>query len=184
MKRLLPGLLVLLCAPVFSFAQLLTWTPAFPKDNDNITIVLDATKGNQGLNNYSNPNNIYVHIGVTTNLSNNGGQQWLYVNGSTGASWGSATPALKATSLGNNKYQYTITNIRSFFGVPAGETIQKIGILFRDANANPDLVKKAANADGSDMFIPIYTNDVAIRFSAPPFQPIFVPAPDPLTKTG
>lgn len=183
MKRLLPGLLVLLCAPVFSFAQLLTWTPAFPKDNDNITIVLDATKGNQGLNNYSNPNNIYVHIGVTTNLSNNGGQQWLYVNGSTGASWGSATPALKATSLGNNKYQYTITNIRSFFGVPAGETIQKIGILFRDANANPDLVKKAANADGSDMFIPIYTNDVAIRFSAPPFQPIFVPAPEPLTKT-
>ncbi|OJV98027.1 MAG: hypothetical protein BGO52_10445 [Sphingobacteriales bacterium 44-61] len=175
--------MVLLCAPVFSFAQLLTWTPAFPKDNDNITIVLDATKGNQGLNNYSNPNNIYVHIGVTTNLSNNGGQQWLYVNGSTGASWGSATPALKATSLGNNKYQYTITNIRSFFGVPAGETIQKIGILFRDANANPDLVKKAANADGSDMFIPIYTNDVAIRFSAPPFQPIFVPAPEPLTKT-
>jgi len=182
MKRLLPGLLVLLCVPVFSFAQLLTWTPAFPKDNDNITIVLDATKGNQGLNNYSNPDNIYVHIGVTTNLSNNGGQQWLYVNGSTGASWGSATPALKATSLGNNKYQYTINNIRSFFGVPAGETIQKIGILFRDANANPDLVKKAANADGSDMFIPIYTNDVAVRFSDPPFQPTFVPAPEPLTK--
>lgn len=182
MKRLLPVLLGLLCIPVFSSAQLLTWTPAFPKDNDNITIVLDATKGNQGLNNYSNPDNIYVHIGVTTNLSNNGGQQWLYVNGSTGATWGSATPALKATSLGNNKYQYTVNNIRSFLGVPAGETIQKIGILFRDANTNPDLVKKAANADGSDMYIPIYTNDVAVRFAVPPFQPTFVPAPEPLTK--
>lgn len=182
MKRLLPVLLGLLCIPVFSSAQLLTWTPAFPKDNDNITIVLDATKGNQGLNNYSNPDNIYVHIGVTTNLSNNGGQQWLHVNGSTGATWGSATPALKATSLGNNKYQYTVNNIRSFLGVPAGETIQKIGILFRDANANPDLVKKAANTDGSDMYIPIYTNDVAVRFAVPPFQPTFVPTPEPLTK--
>lgn len=183
MKRLLPVLLGLLCIPVFSSAQLLTWTPAFPKDNDNITIVLDATKGNQGLNNYSNPDNIYVHIGVTTNLSNNGGQQWLYTNGNTGATWGSATPALKATSLGNNKYQYTINGIRSFLGVPAGETIKKIAILFRDANANPDLVKKAANTDGSDMYIPIYTNDVAVRFEVPPFQPTFVPIQEPFTKS-
>ncbi len=165
------------------FGQLLTWTPDFPKDNDNITITLDATKGNQGLNNYSDPNNIYVHIGVTTNLSNNGGRQWLYVNGSTGGTYGSATPALKATSLGNNKYQYTITNIRSFFGVPAGETINKIGILFRDANANPDLVKKAANTDNSDMFIPLSDNNIAVKFTSPFYQPLFVPAPEPITKT-
>jgi 1,4-alpha-glucan branching enzyme len=175
----------LLCAALYSFVsngQLLTWTPAFPKDTDNITIVLDASKGNQGLYNYSDPNNIYVHIGVTTNLSNNGGQQWLYVNGSTGGSWGSATPALHATSLGNNKYQYTITNIRSFFGVPAGETIRKIAILFRDANANPSLVKKAANADGSDMYIPIYSTSLAVRFTVPPFEPKFVPVAEPISK--
>ena len=184
MKRLLPGLLIgLLCVPVCSFAQLLTWTPLFPKDNDNITITLDATKGNQGLNNYANPNNVYVHIGVTTNLSGSNGQQWLYVNGTAGGAWGSATPALKATSLGNNKYQYTITNIRAFFGVPAGETIKTIGVLFRDANADAGQVKKAANTDGSDMFIPVYTTDAAVRFSVPPFQPTFVPAPETITKT-
>ena len=38
---------------LFSHAQLLTWTPAFPKDNDNITITVDATKGNQGLIGFS-----------------------------------------------------------------------------------------------------------------------------------
>src|SRR6218665_240743 len=151
MKRLLFGLFGLLCVPVLSSAQLLTWTPLFPKDNDNIIITLDAGKGNQGLNNYSNPENVYVHIGVTTNLSNNNGQQWLYVNGTVGGAWGSATPGLKATSLGNNKCQFTVNNIRAFFGVPAGETIQKIGILFRDANADAGQVKKAANTDGSDM---------------------------------
>jgi len=182
MKRLLFGLFGLLCVPVLSSAQLLTWTPLFPKDNDNIIITLDAGKGNQGLNNYSNPENVYVHIGVTTNLSNNNGQQWLYVNGTVGGAWGSATPGLKATSLGNNKYQFTVNNIRAFFGVPAGETIQKIGILFRDANADAGQVKKAANTDGSDMYIPVYTSNAAVRFDVPPFQPTFVPTPESITK--
>jgi 1,4-alpha-glucan branching enzyme len=182
MKRLLFAVLVVSFG-LNAQSQLLTWTPDFPKDNDNITITLDATKGNQGLNNYPNPNNIYVHVGVTTNNSGNGGQQWLYVNGSTGGSWGSATPALKATSLGNNKYSFTINNIRSFFGVPAGETIKKIGILFRDANADPGQVKKAANTDNSDMYIPVYDDGLAIRITTPFFQPKFIPEPEPITKS-
>jgi glycosidase len=174
-------LAVVLLTTACVHAQLLTWTPEFPQDNSTLVITVDASKGNQGLFNYANPNNVYVHTGVTTNLSNNGGQQWLYVNGSTGGSWGSTTPALKAVSLGNNKYQYTITNIRSFFGVPAGETIRKVGILFRDANADPGQVKKQSNSDGSDMFIPVYNAlDTAIRFKQPFFEPRFVPWLEPI----
>ena len=108
MKKIFTVFLAALCFSGVASAQLLTWAPEFPKDNDNIIITLDAAKGNQGLFNYSDPNNIYVHIGVTTNLSNNGGQQWLYVNGSTGGVYGGTTSALKATSLGNNKYQYLL----------------------------------------------------------------------------
>ena len=182
MKRLILTIGCLVSFLPFLHAQLLTWAFDFPKDNDNITITLDASKGNQGLFNYSDPNNVYVHIGVTTNLSNNGGQQWLYVNGSTGGAWGGTTSALKATSLGNNKYKYTINNIRSFFGVPAGETIKKIGILFRDANANTNLVKKAANTDNSDMYIPVYDNTLAVRFIIPPFEPRFVPVPETISR--
>ncbi|MBC7947453.1 MAG: T9SS type A sorting domain-containing protein [Chitinophagaceae bacterium] len=182
MKRLLLATGYLLLISLHVHSQLLTWTPAFPKDNDNITITLDASKGNQGLFNYANPNNVYVHVGVTTNLSGNNGQQWLYVNGATGGSWGSATPALKATSLGSNLYQFTINNIRNFFNVPAGETIRKVGILFRDANADAAQVKKAANTDGSDMYIPIYDNSVNVRFTVPPFQPTFIPIPEPISK--
>lgn len=182
MNRLFLTLSGLLAIAFSASAQLLTWTPEFPKDNDNITIVLDASKGNQGLFNYSNPDNIYVHIAVTTNLSNNGGQQWLYVNGTTGGSYGGTTAALKATSLGGNKYQYVINNIRSFFAVPAGETIKSIAILFRDANANTALVKKAANTDGSDMYIPVYDNTIATRFTTPFFQPTFTRIPEPVTK--
>ena len=47
MKRLLLLVAATLCS-LFSFAQLLTWTPAFPKETDPITITVDATKGNQG----------------------------------------------------------------------------------------------------------------------------------------
>ena len=67
-KRLL---LVLLSFLLFHtlYSQLLTWTPAFPKDNDNISITVDATKGNQGLQNYNPVSDVYVHTGVITNLS-------------------------------------------------------------------------------------------------------------------
>ena len=87
---------------------------------------------------------------------------------------GAATAGVKAVSMGNNKYQFTINNIRTFFGVPQGETILKIAILFRDANSNQGSVKKQANADGSDMFIPIYpANTNGIQFTDPAIVPAF-----------
>ncbi len=90
-------------------AQLLTWTPDFAKDNDNITITVDATKGNQGLLNYTPTSDVYVHIGVITNLSTSP-TNWLYAP----FTWGTTPPAAQATSLGNNKWQYSINNIRNF----------------------------------------------------------------------
>lgn len=154
-------------------AQLLTWTPEFAKASDGITITMDATKGNQGLNNYSNPNDVYVHIGVITNLSANN-DDWKHVP----FTWGTTPPAGKATSLGNNKYSYTIANITTFFPPDAGEVILKIAILFRSSNGS----QAQRNADGSNMYVAVYTNDVAVRFTLPPFQPKFVPEPEPITK--
>jgi len=173
MKRLLSAIICLLCVHLLH-SQLLTWAPPFPKDNDNITITVDATKGNQGLNNYANPDDVYVHIGLITSASANS-TDWEHAH----FAWPGTEPASKATSLGNNKYSYTISNgIRTFFGVPAGETIYKIAILFRNGNGQV----KQANADGSDMFIPVYDNTVAVRFTVPDFQPKYIPEPEPFTK--
>src|SRR3989337_2061676 len=127
MKRLLSAIICLLSVHLLH-SQLVTWAPAFHEDNDNITITVDATKGNQGLNNYANPNDVYVHIGLITSASANPGD-WKHAP----FTWPGTEPASKATSLGNNKYSFTISNgIRTFFGVPAGETIYKIAILFRN----------------------------------------------------
>lgn len=173
MKKIFTLFLAALCFSLHSHSQLLSWTPNFAKDNDNIVITLDATKGNLGLNNYSPTSDVYVHTGVITNLSTSS-TDWRYSK----FTW-ATTPALgQATYLGSNKWQYTITNIRSFYGVPVGETIQKIAILFR--NGAGTTVQR--NADASDMYIPVYDNGLAVRFTIPLFQPTYATIPETITK--
>ncbi|MDQ2720363.1 MAG: alpha-amylase family glycosyl hydrolase [Bacteroidota bacterium] len=159
-----------------SFSQLLSWTPAFPVESTTpFIITVDASKGNQGLLNY-NPADVYVHIGVITNLSTSS-SDWKYVK----TTWGTTDPAAKATSLGNNKWSFTITGgLRTYFGLTnTAETIQKIAVLFRSGNGN----LKQANADGSDMYIRVYTSALAVRITNPFFQPTYKTIPELITKT-
>ena len=156
------------------FGQLLITTPNFPKDNSAISIIVDCSKGNQGLLNYSNTSDVYVHIGVITNLSTTT-TDWKYSK----FTWGSTDAAARASYLGTNKYQYNISNIRSFFGVPAGETILRIAILFRNGTGS----QVQRNADGGDMYIRIYDNNTAAKFLSPPFEPKYNPVAEPINIT-
>lgn len=173
MKKIAALIIIALGISSVSISQLLTWTPNFAKDNDNIVITMDATKGNGRLNNYTPTTDVYVHTGVITNLSANA-SDWRYSK----FTWGTTPPAAQATYLSLNKWQYTINNIRSFYGVPAGETIQQIVILFRNGNGS----LKQTNTDGSDMYIPVYDNSIAVRFTTPLFQPTFTVTPELITK--
>ena len=148
------------------FAQLLTTIPNFPKDNSAISIIVDCSKGNQGLFNYANTNDIYVHVGVITNLSSSPAD-WKYVK----FTWGTTDPAAHANLIASNKYQFDIANIRSFFGVPANETILRIAILFRNGSGS----QVQRNADGGDMYVKIYDNNPAAKFLSPPFEPKYNP---------
>ncbi|MGE5108420.1 MAG: alpha-amylase family glycosyl hydrolase [Sphingobacteriales bacterium] len=155
-------------------SQLLSWTPSFPLDNSTIVITMDATKGNQGLKDYVNPNDVYVHVGVLTNLST-GPTDWKYVK----TTWATTDVIAKAISLGGNKYQYTINDIRTFFGVPFGETIKTINILFR--NGAGTTVQR--NSDASDMYIPVYpAGQLAVRIDTPLRDSRFIPVPETITK--
>jgi 1,4-alpha-glucan branching enzyme len=121
---------------------------------------------------------VYVHIGVITNKSTNP-SEWQYVKF---PNFNTVYAAAQCTSLGNNKWQYTISGgLRNYFGIAdPTEHIQKIAILFRNGNGS----KKLANSDGSDMYIPVYDNTVvAVRFTDPLFQPLYTPQPEPLNKT-
>jgi 1,4-alpha-glucan branching enzyme len=174
--RSLPVLFFILLIYARGDAQLLTTTPAFPADTGNVTIVVDCSKGNQGLFNYAATSDVYVHTGVITNNSTSQ-TDWRYVK--LNANFNQPYPALAATYLGNNKYSFTIPGIRAYYGVPAGETILRVAILFRSGDGS----KVERNSDGSDMYIQVYNNSVlAARFVQPPFQPKYNPIPETINK--
>ena len=168
--------LLLLAFSTVVKGQLLLSAPDFPKETDaGITITMDATRGNQGLNNY-NPADVYVHIGAITTLSTSS-SDWRYVP----FTWGTTNPAAKAVSLGTNKWNYTLTgaDARAFFGItnPA-EHILKIAILFRSGSGN----QKQANADNSDMYLPLYDASLQTKITNPYRQPTYTPVPETITK--
>jgi 1,4-alpha-glucan branching enzyme len=160
-----------------SFSQLLSWTPGFPQESSiPVVITVDATKGSHGLLNYTPTSDVYVHIGVITNLST-GPSNWLYSK----FTWGTTNALAQATYLGSNKWSYTITGgLRAYFGIsnPA-ETIQKIAILFRNGSGS----LKEANSDGSDMYVPVYDNGLYARIDNPFFQPKYNRTAEAITKT-
>lgn len=169
--------LVLLMVIGFAKAQLLTTSPSFIQETSSgIVITADATKGNQGLKDYTPTTDVYVHIGAITNKSTTS-SDWKYL---PYTSFTTATPAANCAFIGSNKWTFTInTSLRSFFGITdPTETIKKIAILFRSGNGS----KKLANADGSDMYITVYDASLNVRIDAPPSQPLFTPVIEPITK--
>lgn len=160
-------------------AQLLTTSPQFVREATPTTeITLDASKGNKGIFNYSTLSDVYVHTGVITSLSTSA-SDWRYVKF---ASFNTPNPAANAVSLGNNKWKFTINqDLRTYYGItnPA-EKILKISILFR--NGAGLIVQR--NADGTDMYIPVYEPGLRVRIDDPLRQPLFNPAPEPITKNA
>jgi hypothetical protein len=175
MKKLLTSFFLL--AVTFANAQLLTWTPSFIQETSMpVTITANAAYGNQALLNY-NPFDVYVHMGVITNLSTNS-SDWKYVRDvwATTYSWEQASVA-----SGKSRWTYTIdssASLRTYFGITnPNEHIQEIAILFRSGNGS----LKLANTDGSDMYIPVYGSGENVRIDAPISQPTFTPELVPFT---
>ncbi len=177
MRKVILSALILL-GYFTSHCQLLTWTPDFAQESTSpFTITLDASKGSQGLFFYTPTTDVYIHIGVITNLST-GATPWKYVK--LNQDFNTPNALLQATSLGGSKWSFTISGgLRSYFGISApGETIQKIALLFRNGAGT----KVARNTDGSDMYIPIYTTALAARFTLPLVQPLYFPKPETISK--
>ncbi len=145
--------------------SVMTTQPAFPQADTGAKIVFNASLGNAGLSGYVG--DVYVHIGVITNLSAND-TDWKYVK----TDWGENTPETKMTSLGGDLYELNIANIRTYFGVPAAQQILKIAILARsgepvDVVEDPNNFYLGKNEDGSDIYLNVYQNVLAAKFIAP-----------------
>ena len=141
MKNVFVALFAAICVPVS--AQILSVTPAFPTQNDTVTVVYDATQGNAALTGVSP---VYAHAGLITSASTSL-TNWQFVQGT----WGQPTAKVLMTNLGNNKHQIKY-HIPTFYGFPGGTQVQQLAFVFR--NAAGTVVGRSA--DGTDIYYPIY----------------------------
>ena len=172
----LSSLILMLLFATIGNGQLLSWSPQYIQESSStVDIICDATLGNKGIKDYTPTTDIYVHIGVIT-TSSTSNSDW---KGSK-FTWGSTTATANATYLGSNKWKFTITGgLRNYFGITnASEKILRIAVLFRNGAGT----KVLRNADGSDLYIPIYDNGLYTRIDNPLRTPFYKLGTETITK--
>jgi len=165
MKTLLLSFFTILLISSNLFSQVTT-NPSLPTDDASVTITFDASQGSAGLKDHTG--DVYAHTGVITDESTGDGD-WQYVI----AGWTENTTKAKMTSQGGNIYTLEITpDIRTFYGVPAGEVIEKMAFVFRSADGS----KTGKTSDGGDIFINVYESGLAVAITDPTEENFFVDA--------
>ncbi|RSK29627.1 T9SS C-terminal target domain-containing protein [Hymenobacter metallilatus] len=154
------SLVAMLAATPVLRAQVVTTQPTFFRDTDAVTITFDATQGNAALANFSG--DVYAHTGVITNLSTSP-SDWKHVKFTN---FNAPDPSVKLTRSATNPNVYTLAitpSVRQWYNVPAGETIQRIAILFR--NGAGTIVGRTAA--GGDIFIDVAQGALTARITSP-----------------
>lgn len=143
------------------FGQI-SWSPTFPTADEPVTITYDATQGTSSLPGASS---VYMHAGVI--LSGPNGTAWENVVGNWGQAdgIGQMTPVPGQTDV----WEITITP-RTYFNVAAGETIYRIGMVFREEGPCSSCDEGKSDSNG-DIFMPIYTNNLSVQFTSPSQRP-------------
>ena len=156
------------------YAQLITSDPAFPTDEDQVTIVFNAQLGNGGL--AGTTDDVYAHTGVITNNSSSP-SDWKYVK----AGWTTNLPECKLSPVGDDLWQLIIgPSIRDYYGVPANETILKLAFVFR----NSDGSATGKTEDGGDIFYDVSIGGVNVLITMPSNRPSVVQLNDQVEISG
>ena len=170
---------VLLSPPIFmikprlrgswllALLALLAWAPAAQAQvtasptpflaDAPVTLTYDATQGNAALKDFAG--DVYIYTGVVTTGPTDTG--WNFVKS---PSFNQADPAAKLTRSATNPNLYTITfTPRTFYGVPAGTPIYRLGMIFKNA----DGTKVGRDASGNDIFVDVAQDAFNLRFTSP-----------------
>ena len=150
--------LLLLLLACTAQAQVVSTQPVFFTDTTPVTLIFDASQGNGALKDFTG--DVYIWTGTVTNLSPNN-TTWRNVKS---PNFGQADPAALMTRDAANPNLYRITfTPRTFYPIPAAETLRRLGMIFK--NANGSVV--ARGADGGDIFADAYQGGPAVRITAP-----------------
>jgi hypothetical protein len=139
-------------------AQILSVSPLFPKEQDTVTIIYDATQGNAAL---AGVTQVYAHTGVITTRSASNAD-WRYVIGN----WGTADARVQMQNLGNNKHRLRF-HMKNFYAQAGtfqpGELILSMAFVFRDQNGNT----VGRTAEGKDIYSPVFSTGLFARIVNP-----------------
>ena len=129
--------------PITGSSQILDLSPSFPTQEDQVSIIYDATQGNGAL---AGQTEVYCHTGLITQASTSP-TSWQFVQGN----WGTPDASVLMNNLGNNLFEITI-DIPTFYGYSPGTEVYQLAFVFR--NADGSVVGR--DSDGSDIYYDIY----------------------------
>lgn len=110
---------------VLTTAPTVNVSPSFPNDNQSVTITFNATGTD-----LSGASKVYLHSGVSTNLSTP--NSFNYTTGN----WGQDDGIGQMTNAGGDNWTITIPSLRTFYNVPNDKDIFGLNFLFRSANGS------------------------------------------------
>ena len=138
-------ILLFLCSlwALGAFAQVTTNPAIIEKGyTGQVIVIYDANAGNGAL---ASASAIYAHTGLITAASSGTGD-WKNVIGT----WGS-TSQPKLTKNANGKWELTISNIYTFYGVSETTDIKALAFVFHDGKGNSSTAGKTSS--GGDILI-------------------------------
>ena len=159
MRKIILSLLAL-CAAYVS-AQVVTTTPAILQQGytGEVTITFDPNEGDKGLAGLAPTAACYMYSCVQVDNKMDGNKpKWEYQL----VDWPSKSDKTKMTRVGD-KWEITIPNLYTFYGVPEGKTITKILVLFTDGVTNG---KAGRGVGGEDIIIDVVESGLYATISS------------------
>lgn len=138
-------------------AQVIWTEPAFPTQNDQVTLYYNSSEGNGELTGVVP---VYIHTGVITSDSE-GPNDWQNVV----TEWGTTSGNAVMSPQGNNIHTFDFggQTLAEFYGVGADVTINSLAMVFRNGQGS----SVGREADGGDIFFPLSDGEFTANFSTP-----------------
>ena len=146
----------LLLAWVGAQAQVTTSPGVVQESTQNLTIYFHADQGNKKLADLPPSTQVYAHTGVLLTTST-GPSDWKYA-----PTWGDNSTKYLMTYEGENLYSLYIGDIRSYYGVPANQTITKLAFVFRTA----DKSLEGKTASNGDIFVDVLDGGLQVQLTS------------------
>jgi hypothetical protein len=157
----------------YTIGQVVTTQSTFPYPENEITVIIDVklAQGNRAKALLGKTNDVYLWSGAGSTA---GGNAFEFTpQGQT--DFAKPFEPGKMTSLGNDRWSIKLTP-RSYFGVPAGTSIKRLGLLLKSSDGK---------SQTEDLFVTIYDNSqLRARFVTPAERSFLVEAGQPLPILG